>query len=59
MNDDDNEDWWAESYWMGSKYESEWHFLRWFGNWLVEVFVGLLFLTEAILYIFHFLNTLL
>jgi hypothetical protein len=58
MNDDDNEDWWSdESYWQGSKFEFERNFLLWFGNWFVEFFVVLLFLTEAILYIFRFLNT--
>jgi hypothetical protein len=56
MNDDDNEGWWSEDYWSGSKFENERNFLLWFGHWFVEFVVVLLLLLESILYIFHFLN---
>ena len=56
MNDD-NEDWWGdEDYWIGSKYEYERNFILWLGHWLVEWWIVSLFLTEAILYTFRFLT---
>ena len=57
LNDRDSEDWWSEDYWAGSKFEDDRNFLLWFGHWFVELVVVVLFLTEAIFYIFHFLNS--
>lgn len=56
MNDN-NEDWWDEdSYWLGSKFEYERNFLLWFGNWFTWFVVDLVILVEAILFVFRFLN---
>ena len=56
-NDHESEDWLSEEYWATSEFEDARNFFLWFGHWFVEVVVVVLFLTESIFYIFHFLNS--